>query len=291
MNGSIGKIVTEATAALQTAEITEPRMEAVSLLMHTLNVDRTFILAHTERELNAEELQKFREFVRRRASREPLQYITGVQEFFKLKFEVTPDVLIPRPETELIVEAALDLLRHDTAPVIADIATGSGCIIVSLLHELDGARGVATDNSLAALDVARRNAKRHGVADRLELIQTDLVCALSTTANCSLIVSNPPYIPGADIDTLSPEVRDHEPRDALASGDNGLAHIRELLRTTPPLLCDGGHLIFEIGFGQADQVRESIDQQLWELVEIKNDLQNIPRTFVLRKRRGSLGRI
>lgn len=284
MNGSIGKIVSEATATLQAAEITEPRMEAVSLLMHTLHVDRTFILAHPERELNAEELQKFREFVKRRASREPLQYITGVQEFFKLRFEVTPDVLIPRPETELIVEAGLDLLRHDSSPVIADIATGSGCIIVSLLYELNGARGVATDNCLGALDVARRNAERHRVADRLELIQTDLVCSLSTTANFSLIVSNPPYIPVADLDTLPAEVRDHEPRDALASDDNGLAHIRELLLTTSVLLRNGGHFIFEIGFGQADQVRESIDKRLWELVEIKKDLQNIPRTIVLQKR-------
>lgn len=279
----IGNIINEATILLQASQIALPRREVVTLLMHTLNVDRGHVIAHPERELNADEHQRFREFVTRRASHEPLQYITGIQEFFNLKFAVTPDVLIPRPETELIVEAALDLLGQDPSPVIADIATGSGCIIVSLLHELKGARGVATDNSLAALDVARRNAERHRVADRLELIQTDLVSSLSTTANFSLIVSNPPYVAASEIDTLAPEVRDHEPLQALVSGEDGLSHIRDLLLTTPALLRAGGHFIFEIGFGQEDSVRELINDQLWKSVEIRRDLQSIPRTFVLQK--------
>ncbi|HEV8588391.1 MAG TPA: peptide chain release factor N(5)-glutamine methyltransferase [Pyrinomonadaceae bacterium] len=284
MKDSIAKVLNEAVDALHEASISEPRMEAVSLLMHALNVDRTFVIAHPECELTGDQNHQFRALVRRRATREPLQYITGFQEFFNLTFEVTPDVLIPRPETELIVEAALDLLKQDPAPVIADIGTGSGCIIVSLLHELKGARGVATDKSFAAINVARRNAEHHCVAGRLELIQTDLVSAFSAMGNLSMIVSNPPYVSAGELQNLQPEVRDHEPMQALVSGDDSLSHIRELLRTTPLVLRDGGHFIFEIGFGQVDRVRQLIDDHVWKLVEIRSDLQNIPRTFVLQKR-------
>src|SRR5215471_12425121 len=173
MNRSIGQTVAEAMAALQAAQITEPRLEAVSLLMHALNVDRAFVIAHPERELSAADATKFRQFVTRRASREPLQYITGGQEFFNLRFEVTPDVLIPRPETELIVEAALDLLKLADAPLIADVGTGTGCIAISLLHEMPTARALGIDISAKALAVAHRNAERHDVIGRFTLAQAD----------------------------------------------------------------------------------------------------------------------
>lgn len=283
MNSSIGKIVGEATAALQTAEITEPRREAVSLLMHTLDVDRSFVIAHADRELSVSEIQRFREFVARRASREPLQYITGVQQFFNLHFEVTPDVLIPRPETELIVETALDLLPTTEVPIIADVGTGSGCIAISLLHEMPSARAVGIDISSNALAVARRNADRHGVIGRFALAQADGLSAFPQQI-FSAIVSNPPYIPAKEIDSLQPEVRDHEPLSALVAGDDGLSHIRVLVQGAAHSLQASGYLIFEVGFDQSNAVQALVDLKTWELVRIKNDLQNIPRVFVLRKK-------
>jgi release factor glutamine methyltransferase len=283
MNGSIGKIVTEATAALQTAEITEPRMEAVSLLMHTMHVDRAFVIAHPERQLNPDEARTFREFVARRASREPLQYIIGAQEFFNLEFEVTPDVLIPRPETELIVEAALDLLKSADAPMIADVGTGSGCIAISLLHEMPNALAMGIDISLRALAVARKNAERHGVNERFKLVRGDGLSAFPEKPIFSAIVSNPPYIPAKEIESLQPEVREHEPLSALVAGEDGLSHIRILVRDAPRFLQAGGYLVFEIGFDQSDAVQALIDLTAWDVIEIRSDLQKIPRAFVLRK--------
>ena len=284
MDGSIEKIIAEATAVLQKAGIAEPRREALSLLMHTLQVDRAFVIAHPERELSPDEGARFRQFVRRRASREPLQYITGIQEFFKLTFAVTSAVLIPRPETELIVEASLNLLKSTDAPQIADVGTGSGCIAISVLHEHLTARALGIDISSKALAVAHRNAERHGVLGRFALVRADGLSAFPRQPIFSAIVSNPPYIPAKEIDGLPPEVRDYEPLSALIAGDDGLSHIRILLREAAHLLQPDGWLIFEIGFDQSDAVKASIDTKIWDLFEIKHDLQNIPRVFVLRKK-------
>lgn len=284
MNGSIAKLINEAVTELQTGQIAQPRMEAVSLLMHIVHVDRAFVFAHPERELSSEEAARFREFVERRARREPLQYIIGAQEFFNLTFEVTPDVLIPRPETELIVEAALDLLKPHPDAVIADVGTGSGCISISLLHEMPGARAIGIDISARALAVARRNAERHGLIGRFTVIEADGLTSFFRRPIFSAIVSNPPYVPTGEIESLQPEVRDHEPLSALISGNDGLSHIGALLRDAPDLLLPNGYLVFEIGFGQSDAVKSLIDLTRWNLIEIRKDLQNIARTVVLRKR-------
>jgi len=284
MNGSILSILAEATGTLQKAEISEPRMEAVSLLMHALNVDRAFVIAHPEHELRETDALRFREFVRRRASREPLQYITGFQEFFNLRFEVTPGVLIPRPETELIVEAALDLMRSSDAPLIADVGTGSGCIAISLLHEMTSAHAIGIDVSSSALVVARRNAERHAVSARFALVNGDGLSAFPEKESFSAIISNPPYIPAKEIDTLQPEVRDYEPLSALVAGDDGLSHIRVLVSDASHRLQTGGFLIFEIGIDQSEAIQALIDLTIWDVVEIKNDLRQIPRAFVLRKK-------
>ena len=249
-----------------------------------LETDRTFVIAHAEDEVNELRLQTFRSLITRRARREPLQYLTGHQEFFNLDFEVTPDVLIPRPETEIIVEAGLDVCRNLRAPFIADIGTGSGCIVISLLHELGSARALATDLSLNALLVAQRNAKRHNVNDRLTLVQADGFAPARDGHQFSLIVSNPPYVTEKEFADLQPEVRDYEPHTALVSGPDGLSHIRALLQDAPPHLLSGGYLIFEIGFAQRDEVDRLIDQELWNVIEVRKDLQNIPRTFVLQRR-------
>lgn len=252
-------------------------------MSYTLGQDLAFIIAHSDHVLAEEDLALFRASVARRAKGEPAQYITGRQEFFGLAFEVTPDVLIPRPETEIVVEAALDVLLDEPARIV-DIGTGSGCIVVSLLDQLPDARAVATDTSLDALLIARRNAARHGVVDRLTLIQADGFSAFPSRPVVSLIVSNPPYVPESDIEGLQREVREHEPLRALVSGADGLGHIRDQLREAPARLRHDGHFIFEIGFGQREAVEKLIDLNVWKVIQVRNDLQNIARTFVLQKK-------
>src|SRR2546421_4389258 len=230
---TIQNALADATAALAGSHVKQARLEASSLLSHVMNRDRTFILAHPEHVLDPDLLAMFQSLVLRRAAGEPLQYITGHQEFFKLDFEVTPDVLIPRPESEAIVEVALDLLPRDRPSRFANVGTGSGCLAISILHELTNARGIAIDVSLSALNIARRNAQRHGVIDRLQLIESDFFSAVATDEQFDLIVSNPPYVPDVDLDSLQREVK-REPRSALAGGSDGLDVIRRLLREASP---------------------------------------------------------
>lgn len=284
MQNTIQSALVEAVDLLRHAGVNEARMEATSLLMHVLSVDRAFLIAHPESELSDEQSNRFRKLLGRRAAREPLQYIVGQQEFFKLTFEVTPDVLIPRPETELVVEAALELADRERSISILDVGSGSGCIAISLLNELPKARAIATDISSNALEVAQRNAQRHNVSDRVKFIQADSLSQLSQREAFSLIVSNPPYIPTGDIAILQREVRENEPLTALASGIDGLDHIRALLRETPPLLQHDGYFVFEIGFGQRDAIEQLVDRAIWRLVEVREDLQGIPRTVVLQQR-------
>jgi len=284
MKTSIGNAVNKGAQVLSAAGINDARMEAALLLAHVLGRDRTFIIAHAEDELTENQRQTLQECLVRRAGGEPFQYIAGHQEFFKLDFEVSRDVLIPRPETEILVEAALEVLRNHQAPRIADIGTGSGCIVISLLHEVSKARAVALDISWNALRVARRNAARHDVIERLNLIQADGFSAFREQPDFSLVVSNPPYIAENEVKDLQREVRDHEPLSALVSGADGLSHIRALVHDSPSVLRPDGFLIFEIGFGQRDAVEKLIDDEIWRFVEVRNDLQNIPRTVVLQKR-------
>jgi release factor glutamine methyltransferase len=283
---SIEEAVREGAQRLREGGVAESRRDAGSLLAHVLDRDRTFVIAHAGDKLNDEQFEAFQSLIKRRAAGEPLQYITGHQEFFKLDFEVTPAVLIPRPETELIVETALALLPDDRAARIADIGTGSGCLAISLLHERPAARAVAIDVSPAALQVARRNAARHSVADRLDLLGSDTLSALDAAQvewRFDLIVSNPPYVSEDEMKTLQREVN-HEPRTALAAGADGLSIIRRLLDETRPFLRSGGHFVFEIGFGQSEAIEQLIDRHVWNLIERCEDLQGIPRTFVLQKK-------
>jgi release factor glutamine methyltransferase len=284
-HASIAEATLEATQILRRAGVPESRREAASLLAHVIGRERTFLITHAEEEVAEERLSLFRSLVERRARGEPLQYITGHTEFFKLDFEVTPDVLIPRPETELLVEAALGLLEGSDAPLLCDVGTGSGCIIISILHERYEARGVGLDISGSALEVARRNASRHGVDARLSLILSDCFEALGETQpRFDMIVSNPPYVAEAALEGLQREVRDFEPRVALTPGGDGLRVIRRLLADAPARLQEGGHLLMEIGFDQHEAIGKLIDPQAWELLDIHTDLQGIPRTVALRKR-------
>jgi release factor glutamine methyltransferase len=273
---SIAESLDRAEKVLATSGIAESRREAISLLTASIKRDKAFVYAHPEYVLAPEELSVFDSFLERRAAREPLQYITGVQEFYGLEFEVTPAVLIPRPETELLVERALEVHETYQQNLICEIGTGSGCIAVSILKNAKSTRAVGVDISTQALAIAERNAARHLVADRLTLLRSDLFEVLGDR-KFEIIVSNPPYVPVADIASLQPEVRDFEPHSALTDGSDGLAIIRRIVNEAPEHLSDAGHLMMEIGYDQSEQVASLFDPRIWTGPHFVADLQGIQR--------------
>jgi release factor glutamine methyltransferase len=287
---TIAEALREAATALRVKGVPEPRREAGSLLSHAVGRDTAFLITHADETLTAAELSALRAAVARRAAGEPFQYIAGRQEFYGLEFEVSTDVLIPRPETELLVETALELLEGTEAPSVCDVGTGSGCIAVALLHERQDARGFALDVSPAALAVAERNAARHGVAGRLTFLVSDCFDALSPGEHegvpFDLVASNPPYVAESDLEGLQREVREHEPHGALTPGGDGLGVIRRLVAEAPRFLKPGGHLLLEIGFDQHEPVAALVDPEVWALLGIRKDLQGIPRTVVLKLKEG-----
>jgi len=278
---SIAEALREASLVLDNSGVPEARRDASSLLSFVLGKDRTFLISHAEDPVGDDSLDQLREFVERRAAGEPLQYITGVQDFYGREFHVTPDVLIPRPETELLVEAALEVSNGD---FICDVGTGSGCIALTLLCERPGARAVAVDKSAAALEIAKFNASKLSVTERAMFVISDCFDALDRSEyQFDLIVSNPPYVSESALAGLQREVRDHEPLVALSPGGDGLSVIRRLLVDAPAFLKSNGHLLMEIGFDQGEKVRNLIDESMWSLLEVRPDLQCIPRIVVLRK--------
>ena len=284
MKWTIAEILKEAASELNNAGVPEARREARSLLSFILGKDRTFLISHAEDETDEDSFVRLREFVERRAAGEPLQYITGVQDFYGREFRVTPDVLIPRPETELLIEAALQIVG-DTAPFICDVGTGSGCIAVTLLCELSNARAVAIDKSAPALEIAKLNAQKHSVAERAIFVVSDCFDSLdSRDYEFDLIVSNPPYVAERALEGLQREVRDHEPRIALSPGGDGLSVIRRLIDEGPSFIKPKGHLLMEIGFDQGEAVERLVSGSAWSLRELRPDLQGIPRIVVLQKR-------
>jgi release factor glutamine methyltransferase len=280
---NIAETLRKATEILRESGLDEPRREAGSLLAFALRKDRTFLITRSEYELSSGEAAAFQTLLQRRAGREPLQYITGKQEFYGLDFTVTPDVLIPRPETEMIVENAIEILNPRKSARFCEIGVGSGCISVAILHNLEAASALGLDVSEKALKIARMNAEKHGVSARFELRISDVFDAL-TGERFDLIVSNPPYIPRAEIAGLQAEVRDFEPLNALTDGGDGLSIIEKIVRRAPRFLKPGGFLLMEIGFGQAEAVKSLFDPKIWRLVEVLPDLQAIPRTVRSRLR-------
>lgn len=254
------------------------RRDAETLLAHILQQERAWVLAHTEDALSPAELATFRSLVSRRAALEPLQYLTGTQEFFGLPLRVTPGVLIPRPETEHVVEAVLEWAREQSVKTlrIADIGTGSGAIALALAAHLPEAQILATDRSAAALAVALANASRLQLADRLRLLEGDLLSPLSSNdLPLDVVVSNPPYVADTDAPTLAPEVREHEPHLALFAGPDGLAVYRRLIPQAFTVLRPGGLLALEIGFGQHNALTQLLDG--WQNVRFVEDYAGIPR--------------
>lgn len=293
----------QAMAQLRAASVPSASLAAELLLMHTLGRDRAWLYAHPEHTLGSASAERYFSLIARRAAGVPTQHLTGRQEFWGLEFEVTPDVLIPRPETEHVVEVALARLgppgwnaraagvADGTGLRIADVGAGSGCIAIALAHQLPGARIVATDISAAALAVARRNAARHGVADRIEFIESTLLdCFLDSslaTRHSSLpfdsIVSNPPYVSRAARDALPREVREYEPAVSLFAGETGAELYPPLIEQAARLLRGGGALVVELGHDSLERVMPLFGAG-WEDVEVTHDLAGIPR--VLSARRG-----
>ena len=288
-------------ARLRDAHVASYTLAAELLLLHVLHRDRAWLYAHPEESMNPADLDTFLSLIARRANGEPTQHLTGKQEFWSLDFEVTPDVLIPRPETEHLIEVALDRLalrelRADRPQkttgegfLIADIGTGSGCIAVALAKELPQATIYATDISAAALAVARRNAARHSVADRIHFLESDLSRPLPQSAlrqtdhgvskNFDLLVSNPPYIPRCDANTLAPEVRDHEPAIALYGGEEGYELYASLVALAAVHLKPGGIFVAELGHDSLPAVQPLLDSNHWTSVGVTNDLAGIPRVI------------
>ena len=281
----IGGVLAEASDFLAQRGVGESRLEGEVLLAHVLAVPRVSFYAHPEQALTPEEESHYRQLLQRRGAGEPLAYLCGEKEFFSLAIEVNRSVLIPRPETELVVGAALEALRRvkeaGQTPTFFDVGTGSGAIAVGLLVNLPESRAAASDLSSSALSVARRNAERHGVADRLRLIEGDLFDGFE--GRVDVVVSNPPYVGEDERDLLPREVRDFEPHEALFAGRDGLDVIRRLSAESPRHLSLGGSLIFEIGYGHEDAVRRLLEaDERWTDLDIRQDLAGIPRVVIAR---------
>jgi release factor glutamine methyltransferase len=306
----------EGMAQLRAAQVPSHTLATELLLMHTLGRDRAWMYGHPEQLLDPAQAQKFSALIARRAAGEPVQYLTGKQEFWGLEFEVTPAVLIPRPETEHVMEVALARLGErgikihmDTgAPRetlrVADVGTGSGCLAVALAWEMPHAEVFATDISAPALEIARRNASRHGVIERIHFLRCDLLTGFESTdtngvgarhavpastqdrPRFDLIVSNPPYIARSEAAELQREVRDHEPHAALFGGPTGVEMYQRLIDQARDLLRHRGILVLELGHDSADHVRHIFDAQPeWTKVAITMDLAGIPRVLAAERAR------
>lgn len=275
---------------LDRAGIPSPQLAAELLLMHALNVTRSELHSHPERDIATETTEHYFRLIAERLTGKPTQYITGHQEFWGLDFEVTPDVLIPRPETEHVVEAVLELASsagvQQLRTRIADVGTGSGCIALALASEWPSAEIYAVDISLAALKVAMQNAQRLQLANRIDFLQADLLSCLSSRnaiGSFDFIVSNPPYVAMDELDMVQREVKEFEPRLAWGGLEKGDEIYRRLFPQALQLLKPGGYVVVEIGYKMGDTVAGLLGVG-WEDVEVRPDLSGIPRVVVARKR-------
>jgi len=265
-----------AAERLELHHVSNARLTADLILAHVLSVEREYIYSHDDRVLTDEELQTLEDRLYDRIGGVPLQYIVGRQEFFSRYFRVDPSVLIPRPETEYIVEGVLEAATHLQAPLsIIDVGTGSGCIAVTLALELPGTQVFGTDLSFQALRVARQNAMSLGAPVRFACM--DVLDAIRT--KCDFVVSNPPYVRRDDIHRLQREVREHEPQVALFSPEDELAIYRRLVLNSAEILRPGGYIILEVGIGMDERVLGLFGKN-WEKLPTKTDLQGIPRTVI-----------
>jgi release factor glutamine methyltransferase len=297
--------LSSAVDRLEAAEVGSPRMNAEVLLMFVLGVNRAYLYAHPERELTAEEESRYADVLTQRATGMPSQYVTGHQEFWGLDFVVSPAVLIPRPETEHLVETVLDLARGVPAPRLADVGTGSGCIALALAHELKDAAVYAVDLSADALEIARANAVRLQLDGRVQFAQCDVLRPVQNTGviaskakrsretptpegtdfrDFDFVVSNPPYVGFGEADKVQKSVREFEPQMAVFAGEQGLDIIGPLINQADAALKPGGWLAMEIGYSMRDAVVDLLVSTLWDDVRVVPDLQGIPRVIAGKKK-------
>ena len=284
---TILKILRWTTDYFREKGVSDPRASAEVLLAHTLGLSRLDLYLRYDQPLTTEELSRFKALMVRRRQGEPVAYLTGHREFWSLDFLVTPGVLIPRPETEILVSAAIEAAKDQRQTISSwgvEIGVGSGAVVVALAQELPQLNWLALDLSAAALAVARDNARRHGVVERLHLVRGDLVSGLKPGARFALMVANLPYVPRAEWEQLPKDIKDYEPPQALLGGEDGLALIRVLTRQAHLYVQPGGCLALEVGAGQAELVLELLRQTgAYERLETVTDYQGIQR--VVRARR------
>lgn len=297
--------IQRSTEFLAKRGVDSPRLQTELLVAHVLKVGRMQLYLDFDRGLAESELEVLRELLKRRGQREPLQHITGSACFCGLEIAVNQWVLVPRPETELLAELGWQFLNEisseehckesvipvsrrpgaaeESRPRALDFGTGSGCLAIALAVNCPAAIVEALDVSAPALELARQNAARHGVAGRVRFFHGDGFKALPTSAEVDLIVSNPPYIPTAEIETLQPEVRDHDPREALDGGPDGLNFYRQLALEAPPFLKPGGKMMLEFGDGQAEPISHVLEKQNWIVERVVADYNQRPRILIVRR--------
>ncbi len=292
------EVIQKSTEFLAKKGVESPRLQTELLLAHVLKLPRMKLYLNFERVLSAEELDALRELVKRRGQREPLQHLVGSTSFCGLEIAVNRHVLIPRPETELLAEIGWKFLLEFTpqrssgmaqpegwTPTVLDFGTGSGCIAIAQAVKCPAAQVIALDVSADALAVAQQNADRHGVTERIQFVQSDAFTSLPADARFDLVISNPPYIPSAEIELLQPEVRDHDPRNALDGGPDGLECFQLLATQAVPFLKPNGRIMLEFGDGQADAVRGIFEAQKWIVEAVKQDYTQRER-FLFGRRAG-----
>jgi release factor glutamine methyltransferase len=286
------EVIQRSTEFLARKGVESARLHAELLLAHALKMPRMQLYLSFERALTAAELELLRGLVKRRGEREPLQQITGSTSFCGLEIAVDRHVLAPRPETELLAERGWQFLQElvrqgegspEWPPKALEFGIGSGCLAIALAVHCPEARVYGVEVSAEALEMARQNAARHGVSERLDLRQGDGFAALPEGLRAHLIVSNPPYIPSAELGSLAPEVRDYEPRLALDGGPDGLVYYRRLAVEAPPFLGPGGRLMVELGDGQAEALLDIFGAQNWIVETVQEDYTQRARILVVRR--------
>ena len=279
------EVIQRSTEFLTKKGVDSPRLQAELLLAHLLKVSRMKLYLNFERVISSEEEDSFRELIKRRGQREPLQHIVGSVSFCGYEIAVNRHVLIPRPDTELLAARGWEYLSHLSTLnpqrlAAFDWGTGSGCIAIALACKLPSLQVFASDSSREALNLAHKNAATNGLADRIHFLLGEGFSAVPPNTQFDLIISNPPYIPTGDIDSLEPEVRDYDPRQALDGGPDGLDHIRKIAAEALRILKPHGKLMLEFGDGQAEAVTELFSQQKWIVEAIVEDYTQRPRIFI-----------
>jgi release factor glutamine methyltransferase len=275
---SLRELYNQGREAIRQSGIENPELEASVLLAKAFNIEARDIYAHPERQLGPEEVEEFNRLLERRIRREPMAYILGEKEFYSRSFSVTPDVLIPRPETEILVEEALKILENFTSPWIIDVGTGSGCIAVTLGCERRDARIFATDISYEALLIARKNSERHGVSQGVSFVRSDLLSCFKDKS-FDLVVSNPPYVKGSDYVSLDRDIRDYEPEISLLGGEEGIDYIKGIIFQSKRALKKGGWCIIEVGVDQSGRVTEMFEEAGFKDISLTRDLSGVERVI------------